>query len=121
MTFDDIETLYPENYSDWKSNIGIGKPDGGESCAELYNRVVSKFYDIINHSEYNTICIVTHATPIRMMESYMFGNSVDYAKDIAWVPNASISIYQYDGNFHTLKRGFCDYLGDKVTNLPKNI
>lgn len=121
MKFDDISSTYPDTYKEWKENIGKAHPDGGESCQELYNRVTSHFESIINESVEETIAIVSHATPIRMIESYISARCVDVAQDISWVPNASVTIYNYNDNFHPINRGYCEYLGELTTNLPKNI
>ncbi|MBR5235962.1 MAG: histidine phosphatase family protein [Clostridia bacterium] len=121
ITFDEIAAKYPDTYKTWKEDISKAKPEGGESCQALYDRVTKGFRAVLDDAA-DTVCIVAHATPIRMMESYMYGGSIERAKDIFWVNNASLSIYQYDGKeFHTVKRSFCDYLGDKKTNLPKSI
>lgn len=121
LTFDEISTRFPDTYKIWKENLDQAHPDGGESTQALYDRVSSEFERIIFKTDDQVICIVAHATPIRMIESYIIGKSLQYAQDISWVPNASTSIYQYDGQFTTVKRGCCDYLGDMLTNLPKNI
>ena len=121
LTFDEISSRYPDTYKVWKEDLAAAHPDGGESTQELYDRVTSKFEKIITETNDQVICIVTHATPIRMMESYIMSKSLKYAQDIPWVPNASTSVYQYDGHFTTVSRGYCDYLGDILTNLPINI
>lgn len=121
-TFDEIKKEFPnENRMFWTEDISKTKIPGGESCVELYERVVKKFRDIVEDGKENTVCIVTHATPIRMIESYMSGKGIGMAKDIDWVPNASASIYRYDGKFETVHRGYCEYLGDMLTNLPKGV
>lgn len=121
LTFDEICSRYPDTYNVWKESLADAHPDGGESTQELYDRVTSKFEKIINETDDQVVCIVAHATPIRMIESYIIGKDLKFAQDISWVPNASTSVYQYDGNFTTVSRGCCDYLGDMLTNLPKNI
>ena len=121
LTFDEIISRYPDTYKVWKENLAEAHPDGGESTQALYDRVTSKFKQIIDKTDDQVICIVAHATPIRMIESYIMGNDLKFAQEISWVPNASTSVYQYDGDFTTICRGYCDYLGDMLTNLPKTI
>ncbi len=121
MTFDDISKMYPQTYKIWREDIGCARPDDGESIKELYTRVVSKFKDIVSNSTQKTICIVAHALPIRVIESYIIGKSVCVIRNMPWVPNASVTVYNYDGGFKSVERGVCEYLGDMLTNLPKNI
>ncbi len=120
-TFEDISKKYSETYGTWKENIAKAFLNGGESCVELYDRVVCEFKKVVEESELETICIVSHATPIRMMESYMSGKGIDMAQELSWVPNASVSIYSYDGEYKTVNRGCCEFLGDMLTNLPRSI
>lgn len=120
LTFDQIAEQYPQTYADWKSDMGKAHPEGGESCVQLYDRVTAFLQEVLTKPE-ETVCLVCHATPIRMMESFIRTGTVDGAREITWVPNASVTVYEYDGTFHELERGVSDFLGDLRTNLPKNI
>lgn len=120
LTFTEIAEKYPQTYEVWRSDIGKTTPEGGETCRELYDRVTEFFKKVLAMPE-ETLCLVCHATPIRMMESYIRANSVAGAQEIPWVPNASVTVYEYDGQFRQVERGTCDFLGDLCTNLPKTI
>lgn len=120
LTFAQIAEKYPRTYQAWKSDIGSAAPEGGETCRELYDRVTAFFEKVLKEPE-ETVCLVCHATPIRMMESYIRGGSVAAAQEIPWVPNASVTVYEYDGEFREVERGTCDFLGELRTNLPKTI
>lgn len=120
LTFTEIAEKYPQNYALWKENIGSATPEEGETCAQLYQRVIA-FLNMLLAGAEETVCLVCHATPIRMMESFILAGSVDGAQEIPWVPNASVTVYQFDGNFREIERGTCDFLGDLRTNLPKTI
>ncbi len=120
LTFEEIAEKYPQTYGVWRTDIGKATPEGGETCEELYNRVTAFFKKVLEIPE-ETICLVCHAIPIRMMESYIHCGSVDGAQKISWVPNASVTVYEYDGAFREAERGTCDFLGELCSNLPKNI
>ena len=120
LSFDEIAEKYPENYQVWKNNIGLATPDGGETCKQLYHRTTAFMERILKEPE-ETVCLVCHAIPIRMMESYIRFGCADGAQEISWVPNASVTVYTYDGQFREVERGTCDFLGELCTNLPKNI
>lgn len=120
LTFAEIAEKYPQTYQVWKSDIGNAAPEGGETCRELYDRVTAFFEKVLQEKE-ETVCLVAHATPIRMIESYIRANSVDAAQDIPWVPNASVTVYEYDGAFLQVERGTCAFLGELFTDLPKSI
>ncbi len=120
LTFAEIAEKYPENYQIWKNDIGFATPDGGETCKQLYDRVTAFLEKVLTAPE-ETVCLVCHATPIRMMESFILADSADGAQEIPWVPNASVTVYTYNGQFREVERGTCDFLGELCTNLPKTI
>lgn len=117
LTFVQIAEKFPNTHLAWKTDIDGATPDGGETVRQLYDRVTA-FLEAILDTPEETICFVCHATPIRMLESYILGKP---AQEIPWVPNASVTVYTYDGAFHTVERGTCDFLGNLSSNLPKNI
>ena len=117
---EEIAEKYPQTYAVWRTNIGKATPEGGETCEELFSRV-TEFFKSVLESQDETICLVCHAIPIRMLESYIHCGCVDGAQEIGWVPNASVTVYAYDGAFQEVERGTCDFLGELCTNLPKTI
>lgn len=120
-TFSEIAQLYPGSYQVWRENIALAWPEDGESCRQLYDRVIRLFTQLAETDGEETICIVAHATPIRMIESYIAAGSADLAQSLSWVPNASTTVYRYDGAYHKVLWGESAYLGDMATNLPKSI
>lgn len=119
--FDVIAERYSEEYQIWKTDFKNAHPVGGESCAAVFQRAKALLQELLENTNERTVCVVTHAIPIRMIESDIECGTIDRAQDISWVPNASVTIYQYDGDFHRVLRGYCDYLGGLSTNLPKSI
>ena len=120
LTFEEIAEKYPRTYAVWRSNIGKAAPEGGETCKELYNRVTDFLTKVLEEPQ-ETVCLVCHAIPIRMMESYIYCGCADGAQEISFVPNASVTVYAYDGAFRAVERGTCDFLGELYTTLPKTI
>ncbi len=121
LTFDEISEKYPDTYKLWRTNLSFAHPDGGESVCDIYTRVINKFQEILLNENEKTVCIAAHALPIRMIESFIKSKTIECVNEIGWVPNASVCAYTFDGEFTVIERGVCDYLGEMVTNLPKNI
>ena len=117
LTFVQIAEKFPDTHMAWKTDIDNAAPDGGETVRQLYDRVTAFLNKVLAGPE-QTVCFVCHATPIRMMESYILSKP---AQEIPWVPNASVTAYTYDGSFQCIERGTCDFLGSLSSNLPKNI
>lgn len=119
-TYAQISNDYPDMYKAWKENLCNAAPEGGETCRQLYDRVIAFFKKVLAGPE-TVVCLVCHATPIRMIESYIEAGCMDVAQSIPWVPNASVTAYEYDGSFRTLERGTADFMGDLVSKLPSTI
>lgn len=121
LTFEEIAERYPASYAVWRQDFGNANPDGGESCRGLYDRVVKAFRHIVENTPEEVVCIVSHAIPIRMIQCYIACGNVEDAAKMPWVPNASVTVYDYDGVFHLQKQGVSEFLGQMQTNLPKTI
>ena len=120
-TFDELDKKYSE-YGIWKTDIGHAHPDGGESVAELYDRILTTLGEISKANEGKTVCIVTHATPIRAVCTVAEGLSVDKMSEVSWTVNASISLFEYEnGRFTAIYTSKTDHLGDLTTKLPTNV
>ena len=120
LPFEEIAEKFPETYQAWRADIGSAVTADGESCQQLYDRVTEFFKKVLQEPE-ETVCLVCHATPIRMIESYIEADSVKVAQEIGWVPNASVTVYEYDGAFHVVERGTSHYMADLLSTLPTTI
>ena len=66
--------------------------------------------------------IVTHATPIRVIEANYIKHDVSLTKEIEWVPNSSATICECDGNKRSFKViGYDDFLKELKSQFPKGI
>jgi broad specificity phosphatase PhoE len=118
-----LEKNYPDEYGRvWKTDIGRTKPDGGESVAELYGRVIATLREIAASNEGKTVCIATHATPIRSVCTAAAGGNAEDMSKITWTPNASISLFEYEnGSIKAVYTGRVDHLDGICTALPANV
>lgn len=121
MPFTEIDEKYPTEYCTWKNDVGRSKCVGGESVRELYDRVTREVTAIARRHDGEAVVIVTHATPIRVMCTAASGLDVEDMKDVSWVSNASISIFEFDGSFKAQKINVTSHLGDLKTDLPKGV
>lgn len=120
--FSDIETLYPKEYDVWKKHIGRCVCTGGESVEHLGKRVMSALTSIAKENEGKTVAIATHATPIRAAQSIIQCGSVDEMENILWVPNASVTVLEYNNNEWRVVSVSIDKHLEKIkTILPSNV
>ena len=121
-TFDELEVKFAESYGTWKNDIGHAHPDCGESVAELYDRILTTLDEIARDNEGKTVCIATHATPIRAVCTAAKGFLADKMSEVSWTVNASISLFEYEnGRFTAVYTSKTDHLGDLTTKLPTNV
>ena len=126
MKFDDIAVEYPEEYDVWKHNLGNCTCPGGESIRHLADRVRKTVERLVKENAGKNILIGTHATPSRVMGCVWKNMDIEEIVNLKWVPNASVSICEYDSQtleFRLLEYAYCDHLMKEnlVTELPKNI
>ena len=121
-TFDQIDRDYAEDYSVWKNDIGKAKCTGGERVSELSGRVLAALTEIAESNCGKTVCIATHATPIRAVCTAAAGYPAEDMGKIPWTANASISIFEYEnGKFCAVCISKTEHLGELCTSLPKNV
>ena len=120
--FDDLEIEYEEEYNIWKNNIGFSRCTGGESVADLQERVYEEITRIVKENDGKTICIATHSTPIRTFIAKCSGYSLAEINKIKWVANASLSVFEFSNDKFIQKEiNYVDHLEDMVTGFPKNV
>lgn len=121
--FDDLEVLYPENYSVWRNDIGHCSPDNGESVKELFERCVETLKTLVKENPNSSIVLATHATPIRAISTFVSGYSYEQMNLVPWFSNASITTLCYDEEkgFHSLIPDIREHLAGIDTVLPSNV
>lgn len=120
-TFDYLEKNF-QNYRTWLNDIGNARCDGGETVKQLQNRISEEFKRIADKNDGQTVCIVTHAAPIRVMECIWRGFSIEKASSISWVSNCSVTSVVYDENERKAEYiGFDEHLIDCKSGFPSNV
>ncbi len=120
--FDDLAVKFEKDFCVWRNDIGASRCTGGESFVELYNRIIPEITRIANSNDGLTVCIATHATPIRCARLKANGYGFDRAKDIGWTMNASTTVIDVvDGEFTIVEDQITSYLDGIGTVLPKTV
>lgn len=121
--FDHLEAAYPETFAGlWRRDIGNSVCDGGESVAQLMQRITATVREIAEANPGKTLVIATHATPIRCMECFCQGQPLSYMKDIPWVTNASVTEIHYEnGVFTEIVSSYDQHLTGIRSTLPANV
>lgn len=107
---------YPDSFALYKANIGLARPDGGESYPEMAQRVAATFAKIAEENEGKTILVATHGGVVRTLRCAWLGIPKEEYHTIPHVPNASITVAEYvDGKGTFTQIGVNDYLEEKTT------
>ena len=115
MLFEDVARRYPENFALYKRKPGLARFDGGESFAELLERAASAIGRIARENEGKTVVIGTHGGVIRTLRALWTGLSLERMEELPHVPNASLTVAEYESGTVTLREvGYCDFLTDRT-------
>lgn len=121
-TYAQLEVDYSDSYSVWRRQIGLAQCPNGESVAQLQTRISTFVRDVVRRHPDQTVCIATHATPIRVMECLWTTTPLSSMHTIPWVSNASVTVANYDDDIgQLLYRDQHEHLGDLHTVLAKNV
>ena len=122
-TYSQLEEEFADSYGVWQKQIGLAQCPNGESVAQLQKRICDCVEEIVRRHPNESVCIATHATPIRVMECLWKNVSLEYMHTIPWVSNASVTVAEYDENGvgRLLERDLHQHLGDLHTVLAKNV
>ena len=122
ILFSELSSTHPAEYALWQQDMGNACCPGGESVAELAQRVWQCVMDICQNNPERTVLIATHATPIRTVQWKATGKDLSFMKQIPWVSNASVSEFSYEnGALTPVKLSQDSHLADMKTNLPSSI
>lgn len=97
LSIEEIAEKYAEDFSVWKNNYSQSRPTGGESTAEVFERVIPHVLDLAARHEGKTILLATHATVTRAFIAYSMGLGPHETELLEGFPqNASLNIFVYD-------------------------
>ena len=107
-------------YALWQHDIRHCACPGGESVAQLAERVYTALTALARKHDGQTILLATHATPIRTLQCTLLHRPLAEMKDVQWVTNASLTVVEYaNGEFSMPLISYDDYLAGMKTTLPK--
>lgn len=122
MPFSEIAEKFPEDRTLWKNDIANSRPTDGESVRELADRILTRLTEIGEENCGKTVLITFHATPIRSVQALWQTGDLGYMKEIDWVPNASVTVAEYEnGKFTLTLVGEDEHLSSLSTKLPPTV
>ena len=121
--YEDLMKEYHEEYETWIKNCGCAHPNGGESVAELGERIYSECDRLLAENQGKCVAVFSHATPIRLLSARFQNVPVEQLFQVPFAPNASVTVVEYDeeGNFTLKLSGYDGHQGELSTSLAKGI
>ncbi|MBE7063530.1 MAG: histidine phosphatase family protein [Clostridia bacterium] len=122
VPFKTLEENFAEDWHVWCTDLGRSRCTGGESVAELGERIMKAVKRLAEENGGKTIVIATHATPVRAMQCLVETGDITNMKEYAWVSNASVSEFFYEAGTWRIGRVSQDeHLSELVTGLPQGV
>lgn len=122
VTFDDMGRLYPEEFAMWITDYGNSACPDGESVAQVADRFWNAVIQIAEENPDKTVLIVSHGTPVRIMQGLTLNGTLEGLNQIPWAPNASVTVLEYDaGQWRCAAASLDAHLGELKTELPKTV
>ena len=120
--YKELEATDPA-YRIWVNEIGNATCTNGESVAQLQTRVADAVGQIVARHPNETICIVSHGTPIRAMTAMLTDTPLVRMHTVAWTSNASVTVAEFSSPFEgkIVSADLHDHLKDLVSKLPANV
>ena len=120
--FDELRVKFKESFDVWVNNVAEARCDGGESVAEVQDRMVKTIDKIVNENLNKTVAIFTHATSLRCFAGYCTGKGKHGVQEIPWANNASVTEIEYsNGKYKIINYGMDHFLGNISTGLPNDV
>ena len=110
--------LKRDDFKLWITDIVNTEPENGETVRDFSKRILDTINKIVNENPDKTIVVATHATPIRVLETFVRTGDIEKMQSRSWVSNASCSVFNYEnGKWSIEQMDICDHLEGKVTRL----
>lgn len=120
--FDDLPTLYPEDFDVWRKDIGLAFCTGGESVRELGERIISALDRVALENEGKTVLVASHATPIRCAVTIVKYGDVGEMEKVDWPTNSSVTVLEKEnGSWSLVTFSEDSHLKGHITRLPNNV
>ncbi len=121
-TYAELEAADPA-YRTWVHEIGGVTCTNGESVAHLQSRVADAVAAIVAHHPDESICIVSHGTPIRALTALLTDTPLERMHTVPWTSNASVTVAEFETprQGRIVSAGLHKHLKELVSKLPANV
>ena len=118
LYFEDVKTLYKDEYDRYKSDKVNNRTRGGEGLGDVMKRTLEAVTEIAESNDGKTVLISTHNGPLMTLTAPFLGIPLN---DMQSLPNNSITELEYEnGSFKPIRIGYAEHLAGLVTKFTDN-
>ena len=103
MSIEQIQKTYPEEYTAWLTGDTYLHAGGGESWAELFDRVYKELHRIAEENDEKTVLVAAHNGVLRSALLMVNGMTPDQRGEIPLIPNGGVLIFTYENGVFSFK------------------
>lgn len=89
-----IPGLYPEAAEKWNNDPAEFVSPGGETMAQVYDRMSKGFEEVVKANEGKTIAVVSHGCALRNLLCYCMNKSIEKLNDVDFGVNTAVSLVE---------------------------
>lgn len=104
MSFAELEIRYALDRAKWFTDLGAARCTGGETVAELFERVIATVRRIAAENDGKTVLIASHWTPVLCLVALAQGYGLGHLRKSTEPQNASLQILRFENDTFTPER-----------------
>lgn len=113
LPFTDIKARWAEEYHTFRADLGRSVPPHGEATQHAADRLFATISRIVQENPDEKILVASHAAVICMFTARVLGLAPEDVSRLRLAPNASVSVFEHDGErFHLAAYASDGYLGE---------
>lgn len=119
----DLPILNEQDAIDWNTRPHLFRPEGGESMAEVYDRIWDTVTGIAAENKGRRIGIATHGCAIRNLICRAEGRPIEELSFVDWCDNTAVSLLRFDDemNCTVVFKNDISHLDEKMSTLAGQI
>ena len=98
--WDDIAVEFPDELDKWNNRLDLLTAPGGESVAEVRERMAKTVNRIVSENKGKTIVVVSHGCALRAYFNYAQGLPFIEINNDHYVMNTSLTLFEYDDDLN---------------------
>ncbi len=115
-----LPELFPESSEQWAHAPHTFVAPGGESMAQVYERMREALLDIAEDNDGRTVAVASHGCAIRNALCWALTGNPSRLADIPWCDNTAVSLIEIDGGVpHVVYYNDNSHLDGETSTLEK--